>query len=209
MTTAFQASLVSFERNDVALLQNINCALTPGQVLQIRGANGSGKSTLLRILAGYLEPQTGLVQWQQECIYTQAQDYQQQVHYLGHLSGIKQNLRVKENLELHLRLYGHNTTVSLEAAITRMGLHSLSESYAKQLSAGQLRRLALTRLILSHRDLWILDEPLTALDHDGQTLFHDLLQEHMTRGGMAIIATHHDLQLASVIQTLDLGSTHA
>lgn len=195
-----------YERNQQVLLRDVNCTLLAGEALQIRGANGSGKTTLLRILAGYIEPLAGSVYWRDKCIFQQRDEYQQQLHYVGHLNGVKQNLTVKENLRLSQVLLGQDLNYSrIEKAMHRVGIQHLNDKQAINLSAGQVRRLALARLLLNPNGLWILDEPLTALDVKGQELFLSLLDEHLALGGMAVLATHHDLLLTNAIKTIHLG----
>jgi len=195
---------VSFERNNQLLFSGINCSLQSGELLQIIGTNGSGKSTLLRILAGYLEPLSGIISWQDESIFAQ-DEYQQQLHYLGHQNGIKPYLTVAENCHLYCALTRHN--IEIDFALKKMGLSSIKHQQALRLSAGQLRRLALARLLIKSAHLWILDEPTTALDLEGQHLFAELLQQHLKQGGLAILSSHQDLHLPFT-QQLRLGRQH-
>jgi heme exporter protein A len=199
---------VSFERNNQYLLNNINLLLQAGTVLHIQGANGSGKSTLLRIIAGYISLQEGLITWNHQCIRKNRDDYQQQFHYIGHQNGIKPQLTVYENLQLLCALRHYNPQ-KIDFAINYVGLKLLSNTLAMNLSAGQARRVALARLLLHSTPLWILDEPTTALDYDGQQLFNNLLKQHVQQKGIAILTTHHDLILNQSIETLQLSSaTH-
>jgi heme exporter protein A len=195
---------LSFERNNHLLFSGINCSLQAGELLQISGTNGSGKSTLLRILAGYLEPLHGTITWQNESIFAQ-DDYQPQLHYLGHQNGIKPYLTVDENCRHYCALARHKTAI--DSILNKMGLSAVKHQPALRLSAGQLRRLALARLLMKSTRLWILDEPTTALDVDGQHLFAELVQHHLTQGGIAILSSHQDLHLPST-QQLRLGKNH-
>jgi heme exporter protein A len=200
-----QLNQLSFERNNQFLFQNIHCQLSQGDLLQVRGANGSGKSTLLRILAGYIEVENNSVLWNNQCIAVNRHDYQQQLHYLGHQNGIKPALTVAENLQLSTALSRKNNSSPIEAAVKKTGLAQLLETPARNLSAGLLRRLALTRLLLNPQKLWILDEPATALDQAGQALLLHLLREHQSLGGITILATHQDLNWGSEMKTINLG----
>ena len=184
-----------YERNYEALFHSVNCTLQPGEMLQIHGANGSGKSTLLRILAGFIQPKQGDVTWQGQSIFKLG-EYQQQLHYIGHQNGMRLRLTVYENIKLHGALLGRETQKSV---LQYFDLINLSEKQAMHLSAGQMRRLALTRLLLNPAKLWILDEPMTALDKIGQALLLKLLDAHVKQGGMAVIATHQDLGVGKVI----------
>jgi len=200
---------LAFERNNQFLFREINFALQAGDLLQVRGANGSGKSTLLRMLAGFIEPQGGTILWQDKSICQHRDAYQQQLHYLGHHNGIKHSLTVYENLQLHAALMTNKPEPNhLKTAIKQVDLTHVSHTQAIHLSAGQLRRLGLARLLLHPIPLWILDEPTTALDADGQALLGHLLKQHLTNGGMAIIATHQTLAILHNTKTIYLGEQH-
>lgn len=200
---------LAFERDQRVLFSEMNLVLQAGECLQVRGSNGSGKSTLLRLLAGLLELQTGQILWQGKSIVRERHDYHQAIHYLGHQNGIKPNLSVQENLYLSSTLTKKTTTADRLAIIQQVGLKYLANKLAAQLSAGQLRRLALARLLLSPSTLWILDEPTTALDTEGQQLLTTQLNLHLANGGLAVIATHQDLCAKANIKTIWLGEQHA
>ena len=196
---------LAFERNYHFLFNEINSSLNPGELLQVRGANGSGKSTLLRILAGYIEPHAGNILWQNKCIFKQRDQYQQQIQYLGHQNGLKPNLTVYENLQLNFALINQKPdSLKISAALKKVDLYHLQHKQIQYLSAGQARRLALSRLLLRDAPLWILDEPTTALDIHGQQLFADLLQQHLAADGMIVLTAHHELTYLNKIKTLEL-----
>jgi heme exporter protein A len=198
---------LSFERNNQTLFRAVNFTLSTGEMLQVRGANGSGKSSLLRILAGYMRPELGDVCWDGQCIFKNRDEYQQQLHYLGHQNGIKPLLTARENLTLNSALLLKKNTSGIKNILARLGLERLQDTKAMHFSAGQSRRLALARLLLHPLRLWILDEPATALDAEGQALLAAMLAEHLQNNGSAIIATHQDL--GAKTQTLNLGEKHA
>ncbi|MCD6038784.1 MAG: cytochrome c biosis protein CcmA [Gammaproteobacteria bacterium] len=206
MTTQLRIDQLQFERQDEIILQQINVALHASEILQIWGANGSGKSTLLRIIAGFIEPHAGSIQWRNQSIFCQLDTYQQQLRYLGHQNGVKPSLTVYENLCLYSALTASriNSRI-LNQVLDHMNLQSLSQTPTRYLSAGQLRRLSLAKLLLNPAPLWILDEPLTALDSEGQDFFKAALLNHLSTEGIAIIATHH-LDLTLSTQTLHLGT---
>lgn len=188
---------LAFERNNQFLFAQINCTLQAGEVLQIRGANGSGKSTLLRILAGLIEPTNGSI-------------VTQPLHYLGHQNAVKQNLTVYENLKLYSALSGIKIQhLEINAIVKKIGLNHVTHRKACYLSAGQVRRLSLARLLLNPVPLWLLDEPTTALDTEGQQLLTDLLNQQAANGGMAIVATHQNLLLTHPLKTIHLGEQYA
>jgi heme exporter protein A len=196
---------LSFERENACLFSHLHAELRSGEILQVRGANGSGKSTLLRLLATYLEPSSGKIFWQNHCINKHRDLYQPHLQYLSHQNSIKPSLTVFENLQLAAAL--NRNTLSLLKAHTLLeaiNLQQVIHTQTQYLSAGQRRRVALTRLLLNPATLWILDEPLTALDSAGQDWVMQIVQQHCNRGGMAIIATHHHLSLTAAMKTIDL-----
>jgi heme exporter protein A len=206
--TALHIRELSFERDNHFLFENISALVESGEVLQVQGANGSGKSTLLRILAGFIAVENDIVLWNQQCVTRHRDEYQQQLHYIGHQSGIRPHLTVRENLQLYQALHNSQHPELIRHALEKVGLITQAETLALQLSAGQRRRLALARLLLMKQRLWILDEPLTALDKEGHTLLHDLLEKHLTEGGIAVIAAHHDFLMQEKIKTVRLDSKH-
>lgn len=200
---------LAFERNHRYLFSELNHNFTPGDIIQIRGQNGSGKSTLLRVLAGLLEPHEGKVTWNSQCIFQDRDSYVENVAYVGHLNAIKPILTVYENLSLQNTLAGHESTSdALKSIIKKVGLIAVADTRAQNLSAGQLRRLCLARLILKPNKLWLLDEPMTALDSTGLELLNTLLQEHVAHNGIAVIATHQALFLSHPVKTIYLGEHH-
>lgn len=191
---------IGFERHFRWLFNELNCELTAGDVLQIRGPNGSGKSTLLRILAGLIEPHQGNVTW----------DTDTRIHYLGHYNGIKPYLTVYENLEMSYTLTKQIANPKrIVAVIKQMDLENVTYTAGWYLSAGQCRRLALARLILHPAPIWILDEPTTSLDKEGQQLFLELLDEHVKQNGIAILTTHHDVSFQKDSKVIHLGKYDA
>jgi len=201
---------ISLERNNQFLFQKISCSLTNGDILQISGANGSGKSTLLRILAGLLEPESGSILWQKKCIYQNTKTYKRELHYLGHQNGIKTSLTVRENLKHYCALnYAAYKQSDIIILASKLKLKHALDTQASLLSAGQLRRLSLAKLLLNPHRLWLLDEPATALDAEGQTLLMDLILQHQSRGGITILATHQPLLLSVKMKNIHLGNVYA
>jgi heme exporter protein A len=177
------------------LFKGLSLAVAPGQWLALTGENGAGKSTLLRILAGLLRPAAGTLHWQGRPMRAGDPFWHAQVLYQGHASGWKDLLSAEENLaqqaELDLAALGAaERRQRVDAALTRAGIARQRRLSFARLSAGQRRRVALARLALGPRPLWLLDEPNTALDADGQTLFAALLDEHLAAGGCAVVASH-------------------
>lgn len=197
------ASSLSSEKQDRWLFQDLSFSIDPGMVLHIKGANGSGKTTLLRIICGLTLADSGEVLWDGKLISKQKDEYFTQLSYVGHTDGVKQDLTVEENLRVAAVLaqgkQQQPKPVDLQNTMQQVGLSKKRYSFAHALSAGQRRRLALARCLLNDTSIWILDEPLTALDVDGVKLVEDLIKQHIQRNGIAIITSH---------QKLDINDTH-
>lgn len=176
-------------RGGVPLLHGLELELGPGEALVLRGANGIGKTSLLRTIAGLQPPRAGRV--------AQPED---EVAYAAHADGLKSALTVAENLAFWAAVHGAGDP---GAALAAMNLDALAHRRAVELSAGQKRRLGLARLAVTGRWLWCLDEPTVSLDAASSALFLRMVEEHLARGGAALIATHVDLGLTAA-RTLDL-----
>lgn len=194
-------------RGDKCLFTDLSFTVKPGDLLQIEGRNGSGKTTLLRILAGLGLSDTGQVYWYDEPIAQAREQYHRELLFIGHQTGIKRELTAYENTLFYLRLNQINASQEeLYAALAKVGLAGREDVPVMHLSAGQQRRVALARLWLSNYKLWILDEPLTAIDKRGVTVLEDLFTQHVVQGGMLIFTTHQDMLSESpYLQTLSLG----
>lgn len=184
------------EQGDRTLFSKLDVAILPGQILQITGANGSGKTSLLRILAGLGVPTAGQVYWQGRILEQCRYQYYQQLAYLGHKSGIKENLTAYENLKF--ALLGKQSQDEILNALEQVGLKGHEHMLSYRLSAGQQRRLSLARFIIAKSaKLWILDEPFTALDSVAIKLVLGLIQDHIRQSGMVILTTHRVVELPS------------
>lgn len=190
-------------RQQRILFSGLSLQLNSGEALVIEGENGCGKSSLLRIIAGIAAPLYGQVRWQQQLISQAAHIYWEQLHYLSHQNGLKLGLTVKENLLLRQHL-GLVTQIDLTTVLNSLQLSAYQHTLVKHLSAGQKRKLALAKLFLFPKPLWILDEPLTALDLSTQQFFMTQLDLHLDHGGMAIISTHQPLVSVRPIKSLRL-----
>ncbi len=185
-------------RGDRKLFGDINLTLKPGTFLQVQGANGSGKTSLLRILCGLLAPARGEVRWQGANIRSLAEDYFSAVTYIGHRSAVKEELTALENHRINNGLAGVGLTKKEALGqLAEMGLAGREHLPARLLSEGQRRRLALSRLLSSSSSLWLLDEVLTSLDRAAVTLITSVIEAHLKSGGMAVVATHQELNLAA------------
>jgi heme exporter protein A len=193
------------ERGDHRLFSGLSFTLSAGELMQVQGANGSGKTTLLRTLCGFVQPAQGAVNWCGQDIGEWDDDFHAEMCYLGHLNAIKDELSALENLQMSAGLAGYTVTEKQAvAALRRMGLQRREHLPVRVLSQGQRRRVALARLLIGAAHLWILDEPLTALDVGAVGLMQELIGEHLSNGGMTIFTTHQPLQVAGV-QTRQLA----
>lgn len=186
-------------RGDHRLFAGLSFALSSGELMQVQGANGSGKTSLLRTLCGFVMPEEGEIRWRGSDIRELEEDYCAELVYLGHLNAIKDELNALENLRINAGLAGCEVDdAQAMATLRRMGLRGKELLPVKVLSQGQRRRVALSRLLVSDAPLWILDEPLTALDVGAVSLMQELIGEHLSKGGMVIFTTHQPLQVAGV-----------
>jgi len=195
-------------RGERLLFSDVNFSMTPGTFLQVTGPNGSGKTSLLRIICGLMAPENGEVRWQGANIRSLGEEYSRDFTYVGHRNGVKEELSSLENLRIYSGLTG--TDLSRERAqqaLDQVGLGRRENLPARFLSEGQRRRSALARLITSHTPLWVLDEVLASLDAAAVDLVKSLIEGHLGKGGMAIVATHQELILsAGSFQGLELAS---
>jgi heme exporter protein A len=183
------AEHLGLERGARRLFAGLSFTLSQGEALIVTGPNGAGKSSLLRGLAGLLrfaEGKAALEGGQAELTMPE------QTHYLGHADSLKSALTAGENLEFWSALLGGGAE-GASAALGRLGLPHVADFPVRALSAGQKRRVALARLLVAKRPLWLLDEPTTALDAAAQDLFASLMREHLAGGGIVVAATHAPL----------------
>ncbi len=195
-------------RGERRLFTNLNFAVAPHTLLEVRGPNGSGKTSLLRTLCGLLPPAAGSISWGGADIQALGDEYRAHLMYLGHLSGVKDELTARENLQLAAATNALPTSApGIDAALHKLGLRNFHHLPCKALSQGQRRRVALARLCLSAaRTLWILDEPFTALDTAALALVQGLLEAHLKAGGMVVLTTHQEVAIsAGVTQRVELG----
>lgn len=196
MSLTLEANALECVRGGRRLFQNLCFSLTQGELLEVSGANGSGKTSLLRMLCGLLSPTAGEILWQGANISSLKEEYLKGLAYLGHANGVKAELSALENLRIYGGLAGGQQPgeEKISAALERMGLKGCEAVPAKTLSQGQQRRLALARLLVGEHALWILDEPLTALDSAAVRLVQSVLEEHLKGGGLAVLTTHQPLE---------------
>ncbi|MBB6523234.1 heme exporter protein A [Pseudoteredinibacter isoporae] len=193
------------QRDERLLFTGLSAEIQAGDVLQIIGPNGAGKTTLLRCLVSLAEPSAGHIRFCGQRLSKQLFEFRRQLLYLGHLPGIKSALTPAENLRWYAGLEGDgdNLDQRVELALKEVGLYGYEDQSCFNLSAGQQRRVALARLYLSQAKIWILDEPLTAIDKAGVAKLEQRFAEHSEAGGIVILTTHQDLKLES-LKRLDL-----
>lgn len=192
-----QARDLTVYRGEDPLFEGVDVAVTHGQILQIQGNNGAGKTTLLKVLCGLIIADEGDVYWRGTLCRRDPVDFNQECLYLGHKPGLKQELSAAENLRSFASLRTDQTTTDLDYqvqnALTRLQLGDRADLPCGVLSAGQRRRVALSRLLVCPATLWVLDEPLTALDREGCELIQTMMQHHLDQQGAIIYTTHQPL----------------
>jgi len=194
-----EVSNLACSRGDHRLFSELSFTLDFGQIMQVQGANGSGKTSLLRTLCGFIIPDEGNITWRGESTRELDEEYFAEMMYLGHLNAIKDELSALENLRISSALSG----VELDekeavSALSRMGLRGRELLPTKVLSQGQRRRVALARLLVSQAKLWVLDEPLAALDVGAVALIQELIADHLKKQGSVIFTTHQPLDVAGI-----------
>jgi heme exporter protein A len=182
---------LNFDYTDKPLLQNVQFQVEAGQLLHLQGDNGAGKTTLLKLLAGLLQPALGEIRYQGQDIRDHLAEYQQSLCYVGHKTGVSHVLTVRENCQFDLQRGKH--CMPFEALISRFSLKGLEDVPCGLLSAGQQRRVGLLRILMSDALLWLLDEPLVALDQDAAMILMDCFAEHLDKGGMIVLTSHQAL----------------
>jgi heme exporter protein A len=178
------------------VLAGVTFALARGETLLLRGPNGAGKSSLLRLLAGFLTPRAGALWWQGRPALVDRVEHRARLHLIGHSNAIKSALTVRENLGFAAAIAGA-PDARCDGALEGFELAALADVPAAYLSAGQQRRLALARLLATPRPLWLLDEPDAGLDAANRAHLARAVAAHRAEGGIAVIATHGDLDVAA------------
>jgi heme exporter protein A len=194
-----EAVTLSCTRGERQLFADLNVTVKPGKLLAVMGENGSGKTSLLRLFCTLLRPDQGTILWQGQDIRQLKEQYCAQLTYIGHLNGVKDDLTPIENLTVVASVTGDPSSAAmvqeaLEAVGLKRGVHRLP---TRVLSQGQKRRVALARLWLSTRPLWLLDEPFTSLDTAATGYVTERLRSHLEQGGMAVVVTHQEVALPS------------
>ncbi len=195
-------------RGDRPLFRALSFTVAAGEILHVRGRNGAGKTTLLRTLCGLSRALDGAIEWRGRRIDDDAAAYRRELCYVGHQDAIQGELTAAENLRYYAGLYNNAIDdVRIDAALAGVGLDNIGPALhdlpVKFLSQGQKRRLALARLLLMPRALWILDEPLTALDRATVDTLMGLFRTQLEAQGAIVLTSHQELPLAQT-RTLEL-----
>ena len=184
-------------RGERHVLRGVSCAIDAGEVLHVYGPNGSGKTSLLRVICGLLHAEEGEVLWQGVSIHDANSAYHASIAYLAHDTALKGDLTPVENLRFSVGMRRELAADEIRAMLGELGVADCADLPSRVLSAGQRRRVALCRVLLSRARLWILDEPFTNLDSVSSEQISNALASHLDTGGLALIAAHQGLQVRS------------
>jgi heme exporter protein A len=201
----FEARSLACIRDDRMLFESLDFTIDPGQALVLEGQNGSGKTSLLRILCGIRLPESGELLWEGKNIFQLGPEFHEHIAYLGHKDGSKLDLTPLENLRIAQGLGKARKDIDLEQALDQVGLYGFEDIPTRNLSAGQQRRLAIARLLVTDAKLWILDEPFTSLDRKGIDHMERLFEAHLNQGGMAAMTTHHRIGFKDEIELVRIN----
>ena len=185
-------------RGERRLFSGVSAQFAPGTLVRIGGDNGTGKTSLLRLVAGLSEPAVGKVLWRGKDSRQERDEFQAQLVFLGHASGIKDELDPVENLLASCALSGEPVAESAaRSALRDMGLGERLDLEAKVLSAGQRRRVALARLLVTRKPLWLLDEPFNALDVRAVERLAATISLHLAADGICVYTTHQPVTISA------------
>lgn len=182
-------------RGDRHVLRGVSFDGLPGKCVLLTGRNGAGKTTLIRAIAGLLDPEEGQVLWKGAPARGQRDEFHAELAYLGHEAPLKGDLSARENLKYSVGIRRAVDPAEIDAALARTGADRFADRATRMLSAGQKRRIALAGVLLANAVLWLLDEPTTNLDAEGQQLVRELIVEQLARGGLVVAAVHQSLPL--------------
>ena len=183
-----QINFLELYRNDDRIFSEISFDLSEGQHLLISGANGTGKTSLLRVICGLTAPTGGTILWNQLATNNIDCRYYEHLAYLGHKNALIPELTARENLEYTFE--GNQSMNRTSSVLEAFDLNNYLDQYAEKLSNGQIRKIALSRILLSEKTLWILDEPVANLDTSGTQFLLTEMQAHLDQGGMLITTSN-------------------
>jgi heme exporter protein A len=204
---SLQAENLHVWRGERHVLRGLSLHVRGGEVLQITGANGAGKTSLLRTLCALVHPEEGRVLWGGEDVQRDLPTFHASLAYVGHEPPLKADLTPRENLRYWVGIRRRIDGADIEQALERVGADHWRNRPVRTLSAGQKRRVAIAGLALLAAPLWLLDEPTTNLDVEGQRLVGQLIGEQAGNGGAVIAAVHHELSVPAVtVRRLELAA---
>ena len=198
MDNLIKVKNLSVTRNGYTVFSNISFDLIKTQSINIFGSNGSGKTTLLKTIIGITEPSNGNIE------NYNSENFFKETIYIGHKSGLKEDLTVKENLFFFQSIYGNQNYSLIKDALDNYKMNSYINTPVKQLSHGQRKRVSLIKTLITNSVTWIIDEPYSSLDEDGIKIFNELAQNHLNNNG-ALITTNHKPLEKIFINNLNIG----
>lgn len=205
-----QVSALACFRGQRLIFRDLSFSVKSGQWLHVRGANGAGKTTLLRVLCGLIRRESGEIAWNGIRIEEAMEEFRRNLSFLGHAVGMKDELTAIENLRFACDIRGETPRIDPKEALALVGLPHRAGAPLRNYSQGQRRRVALARVLISNAALWLLDEPLAALDDVATTNLMRQLDGHLSAGGMAMLTSHQPIALMSrgdVINMDDMSAT--
>lgn len=195
-------------RSELPLFETVSFSMKAGDAIQISGTNGSGKTSLLRCLCGLSHRHEGLISWNGRNIDDNKLGFYQQILYIGHALGLKPKLTIEQNLDFYQQLRFARDEDSIFQALEQLKIGAYHDELVGNLSAGQKRRVALARILCEPVSLWVLDEPMVALDVDGQTWLEYTCNRHLGNGGMIILTSHQTIEGINGLTELRLKETN-
>ncbi|MDH3372571.1 MAG: cytochrome c biogenesis heme-transporting ATPase CcmA [Gammaproteobacteria bacterium] len=203
MTTKLSANDLTLFRGERCLFRHLSFALNQGELLLLEGRNGTGKTSLMRAIAGLISFEAGEIFWGDVPVLSDRQAFHGALVWMAHRVGFKADLTLVENLRFEANLRSQSGA-DFDEVLHRLDIDRLKRLPIRSLSAGQQRRVALARMLLSGAPLWLMDEPFTNLDREGRELVVKLTSEHLDMGGMCIMAAHQDVEIGSNAQKIVL-----
>jgi len=180
-------------RSDLPLFEPVSLSLSAVSAIQISGTNGSGKTSLLRCICGVSHRHQGAILWNGENIDNSTTDFYDHMLYIGHSLGLKPKLTVEQNLKFFQSLRFSENRSSISDALEQLNIGIYHDEQVGNLSAGQKRRVSLARLLTEPVPVWILDEPMVALDLAGQSWLERSCNQHIANGGILLLTSHQKI----------------
>lgn len=195
-------------RSELPLFEPVSFSMKAGDAIQISGTNGSGKTSLLRCLCGLSHRHEGLISWDGHDIDEDIGEFYAQLLYIGHAIGLKPKLSVEQNLDFYQQLRFPKDEDKIIQALEQLKIGAYHDELVGNLSAGQKRRVALARILCEPVSLWVLDEPMVALDVEGQRWLEFTCNRHLSNGGMIILTSHQTIEGINGLTELRLSETN-